>query len=601
MAKKGSNNLLALGVGLNLDPLKTDITAAAATAKDGMDKIGNSIKGAGEKADKPLRETKDKIISLAAQMRQARQDAQMLAAGGKEMSEAFQASIAKAASLKDQIAAVDNAILSNTQTIQTNSQVTAQATKSGFNGMAMSINQLTREMPAFTYSMQTGFMAISNNIPIFIDQINAAKIANQSLAASGMPVKSIFSQVASSLFSFQTLMGVGITVLTVFGEKIYNYLTAEKELNSTLKIAIEREREYAKVIDETRYKLTQKTIALRDELSALKQGLSLDEYAIQKKERQVKNLENLVKKYNEYNDSIYAHNQEQRLRKEAIGGANDTDLQWGIIQEKNTQGLKAKIALLKDEIEQGKIQLGYSKQINQLKSADYTVTKKYVEKNIIETKIGFSDIGVLQAPKMPKTPFIQPGYIAQQAEVLSAEMLKMKIKMVNAAQELNTAVQQTLSQGMANTFTELGNVIGQMLVGAIQDPFAALGAVLLQSLGSVMTQLGTQMVTLGVGMLALDVAIKSLNPAVAIAGGVALIAAGAAIGAIASGGLKGNQSSGSFNPSGGMSSNTNPSNFNPTSTRFMENNLVISGTIRGNDLLLVNGRNDGKYNRNFRF
>ena len=36
-----------------------------------------------------------------------------------------------------------------------------------FNSLGNSINQLTREMPAFTYSVQTGFMALSNNIPIF--------------------------------------------------------------------------------------------------------------------------------------------------------------------------------------------------------------------------------------------------------------------------------------------------------------------------------------------------------------------------------------------------------------------------------------------------
>jgi len=36
---------------------------------------------------------------------------------------------------------------------------------SGFNPLSNSINQLTREMPAFTYSVQTGFMALSNNIP----------------------------------------------------------------------------------------------------------------------------------------------------------------------------------------------------------------------------------------------------------------------------------------------------------------------------------------------------------------------------------------------------------------------------------------------------
>jgi hypothetical protein len=33
---KSSNNILALGVGLNLDPLNQDIANAAKTAKEGM-------------------------------------------------------------------------------------------------------------------------------------------------------------------------------------------------------------------------------------------------------------------------------------------------------------------------------------------------------------------------------------------------------------------------------------------------------------------------------------------------------------------------------------------------------------------------------------
>jgi chromosome segregation ATPase len=43
---------------------------------------------------------------------------------------------------------------------------------SGWNGLANSVNQLTREAPAFANSLNTGFMALSNNIPILADEIN---------------------------------------------------------------------------------------------------------------------------------------------------------------------------------------------------------------------------------------------------------------------------------------------------------------------------------------------------------------------------------------------------------------------------------------------
>jgi len=96
---------------------------------------------------------------------------------------------------------------------------------SAFNPLSNSINQLTREMPAFTYSVQTGFMALSNNIPIFTDAISNAVKQNKELIAQGKPTTSVLSQVAGALFSFQTLLGVGITLLTVYGKEIGNWVS----------------------------------------------------------------------------------------------------------------------------------------------------------------------------------------------------------------------------------------------------------------------------------------------------------------------------------------------------------------------------------------
>lgn len=96
---------------------------------------------------------------------------------------------------------------------------------SAFNPLSNSINQLTREMPAFTNSIQTGFMALSNNIPIFTDAIGNAVKQNKELQAQGKPTTSVLSQLASSFFSWQTLLGVGITLLTVYGKEIVNWAT----------------------------------------------------------------------------------------------------------------------------------------------------------------------------------------------------------------------------------------------------------------------------------------------------------------------------------------------------------------------------------------
>jgi len=93
---------------------------------------------------------------------------------------------------------------------------------SGWNGLANSVNQLTREAPAFANSLNTGFMALSNNIPILADEINNLKIRNQELAASGKPTQSVFKTLAGALFSWQTVLSVGVTLLTMYGAELYD-------------------------------------------------------------------------------------------------------------------------------------------------------------------------------------------------------------------------------------------------------------------------------------------------------------------------------------------------------------------------------------------
>lgn len=91
------------------------------------------------------------------------------------------------------------------------------------NGLGMSLAQITREMPAFTNSVQTGFVALSNNIPIFFDAIGQVKNLNKELQAQGKPTVSVLKQLAGALFSWQTLLSVGVTLLTIYGADIWKW------------------------------------------------------------------------------------------------------------------------------------------------------------------------------------------------------------------------------------------------------------------------------------------------------------------------------------------------------------------------------------------
>lgn len=99
-----------------------------------------------------------------------------------------------------------------------------QGASKGFDALGNSINQVTREFPAFAFSAQTGFLAVSNNIPILLDSINQLKVANQQLAAEGKATIPVFKQIISSLFSWQTALSLLISFSVLYGKEIGNFI-----------------------------------------------------------------------------------------------------------------------------------------------------------------------------------------------------------------------------------------------------------------------------------------------------------------------------------------------------------------------------------------
>lgn len=93
-----------------------------------------------------------------------------------------------------------------------------------FNGLNMSVQQIVRELPAAKMGVNMFFMAISNNLPIMADQIKLAKEANKAMKAAGQEPVPVWRQLVSSLFSWQSAMMVGITLLTVYGKDIANWV-----------------------------------------------------------------------------------------------------------------------------------------------------------------------------------------------------------------------------------------------------------------------------------------------------------------------------------------------------------------------------------------
>ena len=107
--------------------------------------------------------------------------------------------------------------------------------KSAWDGLGVSAQQLVRELPSLAVSANTFFLAISNNIPMLIDEINRLRASNAAAAAAGEKTVPVWRSVARAFLSWQTALSVGITLLTVFGKDIVNWIAniirGRKELN----------------------------------------------------------------------------------------------------------------------------------------------------------------------------------------------------------------------------------------------------------------------------------------------------------------------------------------------------------------------------------
>ena len=108
-----------------------------------------------------------------------------------------------------------------------------------FDGLSYSISQLLREAPAAAVSMNTFFLAISNNVPMVVDQIKRVITANKQLRAAGTETVSVVKQIGKSLISFNAIMMLVVTLFTFFGEDILkwakNLITGNKIIISTTK------------------------------------------------------------------------------------------------------------------------------------------------------------------------------------------------------------------------------------------------------------------------------------------------------------------------------------------------------------------------------
>nr|WP_229100865.1 viral A-type inclusion protein [Bacteroides stercoris] len=129
-------------------------------------------------------------------------------------------------------------------------------------GLHNSIQQIAREMPSLAMGPQMFFMAISNNLPIFTDELARARKEYDELQKSGKKGIPVWKQVLSSLFSWQTAFTTGIMLLVMYGDEIVAWtkdlFSARKgvdEFNISLKEMTEIEKDGRAQMVRTRFEL----------------------------------------------------------------------------------------------------------------------------------------------------------------------------------------------------------------------------------------------------------------------------------------------------------------------------------------------------------
>lgn len=129
---------------------------------------------------------------------------------------------------------------------------------SAWNGLSFSVQQVARELPSLAVSANTFFLAISNNIPILVDEIARARkeyaAFQEALKAGNTNVKAVapvWQQLTKSLISWQTALVVGLTLLSVHGKEIISWIGSLGQANKKLAETYQLTKDFQKAVSKS--------------------------------------------------------------------------------------------------------------------------------------------------------------------------------------------------------------------------------------------------------------------------------------------------------------------------------------------------------------
>lgn len=136
---------------------------------------------------------------------------------------------------------------------------------SSWNGLNVQTQQLIRELPSLTMSFNQFFLAISNNLPMFADELKRASDEFKRMKAEGQTAVPVWKQLLGSLFSWQSALVIGITLLSAYGNEIIDWVVSLFKAEEEVKNLVNQEKQLA----DARNKGMSNSIKERTELALL--------------------------------------------------------------------------------------------------------------------------------------------------------------------------------------------------------------------------------------------------------------------------------------------------------------------------------------------
>lgn len=205
------------------DPVEIEFLLKNRT-KSGMAEVESGLDSVQQDASK----TQAVIATLREEMQRLQQQVAAMPtldqSNNIAMIEALQAKIGE---LESDLSRISKTAKSASASTKNTTLVPKDAAKaqSTFNGLNMSIQQIAREMPSLAMGPQMFFLAISNNLPIFADQVKYARMEYEALTRAGQKATPVWKQILKSLFSWQTALATGIMLLVMYGKEIGNWIS----------------------------------------------------------------------------------------------------------------------------------------------------------------------------------------------------------------------------------------------------------------------------------------------------------------------------------------------------------------------------------------